>query len=140
MKSLISPNEKVTDYEGNVGERIAQVEPDGKIFVVAPPLHWVDCPDDCEQDVWWYYNGYCQPQPVAPPPVPTAEENKTTAQEKYTATNWAAEPDAADPAYPPYLMNQSDFLSYRAWLRSFVINPQAGFIDWPVEPTAQWSE
>lgn len=140
MKALISPNEKVTDYEGSVGERVAQVEPDNKIFDVAAPLHWVDCPDDCVADIWWYYNDMCQPMPVAPPPVPTAEENKTTAEQKYAATNWAAEPDAADPAYPPYLMNQSDFLSYRAWLRSFIINPQAGFIDWPVEPTAQWSE
>jgi len=138
MKALISPNEKVTDYEGNVGERVAQVEQNE--FPVAAPLFWTDCPDDCVQDVWWYYNGVCQPIPVAPTPVPTANENKTTAEEKYTATNWAAEPDTADPAYPPYLMNQNEFFTYRAWLRSFNLNPQPGFIDWPVEPTAQWGE
>jgi hypothetical protein len=138
MKALISPMELRTDYLGNVGCRVAQVEP--LAFEVAPPLYWIDCPDDCVADIWWYYNGVCEVMPVAPPPVPTADENKTTAEEKYAATNWAVEPDAADPAYPPYLTNQSDFLSYRSWLRSFIINPQAGFIDWPVEPTAQWSE
>ena len=42
MKALISPNEKVTDYEGNVGERVAQVEPDDKTFPGAAPLFWID--------------------------------------------------------------------------------------------------
>lgn len=138
MKALISPNEKRTDYEGNVGERIAQVEQNE--FPVAAPLFWIDCPDECVADVWWYYNGVCEVMPEPPPPVPTAEENKTTAEQKYAATNWAAEPDTADPAYPPYLMNQTEFFTYRAWLRSFNLNPQPGFIDWPVEPTAQWGE
>ena len=69
MKALISPNEKVTDFEGNIGERIAQVEPDANVFPVAQPLHWVDCPDDCVADQWWYYQNTCQPipQPPAPP-------------------------------------------------------------------------
>lgn len=138
MKALISPEEKRTDYQGNVGERIAQVEQAS--FEVAPPLFWVDCPDNCVADVWWYYNGVCEVMPEPPTPVPTADQNKATAEEKLAATNWAVEPDAADPAYPPYLTNQADFLSYRSWLRSFIVNPQAGFIDWPVEPTAQWSE
>lgn len=72
MKALISPNEKRTDYEGNVGERIAQVEQ--STFEVAPPLFWTDCPDDCVADVWWYYNGTCQPMPVPPaPPEPAPE-------------------------------------------------------------------
>jgi hypothetical protein len=137
MKALISPQETRTDYEGNVGERVAQVEPDDKVFLVHPTLFWVDCPDDCVADVWWYYNGVCQPMPI--PPI-TAKENKVTAENKSMATNWAVVPDVADPAYPPYLTNQAEFLSYRAWLRGFIVNPQAGVIDWPIEPTAQWSE
>ena len=68
MKALISPQEKRTDYEGNVGERIAQVEPDANVFPVANPLHWVDCPDDCVADVWWYYQGSCQLMPQPPEP------------------------------------------------------------------------
>lgn len=73
MKALISPNEKVTDFEGNVGERIAQVEPDANVFPVAAPLHWVDCPDDCVADQWWYYQGSCQAIPQPPQPEPTPE-------------------------------------------------------------------
>jgi hypothetical protein len=73
MKALISPQEKVTDYQGNVGERVAQVEQN--TFEVAPPLHWIDCPDDCVADVWWYYNGVCEvmPTPPQPEPEPTPE-------------------------------------------------------------------
>jgi hypothetical protein len=137
MKALVASNEKRIDYEGNVGERIAQVEPDDKIFVVHPTLFWVDCPDDCVADVWWYYNGACEVMPEAPI---TAEDNRATAEIKSRATNWAVEPDVADPAYPPYLLNQSWFFSYRAWLRGFILNPQPGVIAWPAEPTAQWSE
>jgi hypothetical protein len=66
MKALISPNEKVTDYEGNVGERIAQVEQNE--FPVAEPLFWTECPDDCVADVWWYYNGVCEVMPTPPEP------------------------------------------------------------------------
>lgn len=70
MKALISPQEKVTDYQGNVGERIAQVEQNE--FPVAPPLHWVACPDDCVADIWWYYNGTCEVMPTPPEPAPEA--------------------------------------------------------------------
>jgi hypothetical protein len=67
MKALVSPQEKRTDYEGNVGDRIAQVEQNE--FPVAAPLFWTDCPNDCVADVWWYYNGVCEvmPQPPTPP-------------------------------------------------------------------------
>lgn len=71
MKALISPNEKRTDYQGNVGERIAQVEP--QTFEVAEPLFWVDCPDDCVADIWWYYNGICEVMPQPPQPEPEPE-------------------------------------------------------------------
>lgn len=72
-KALVSPQEKRTDYEGNVGERIAQVEQNS--FEVAAPLFWVDCSDDCVADVWWYYNGTCSvmPQPPEPTPEPAPE-------------------------------------------------------------------
>jgi hypothetical protein len=64
MKALVAPNEKRTDYEGNVGDRIAQVEQNE--FPVATPLFWTDCPDDCVADVWWYYNGACEVMPTPP--------------------------------------------------------------------------
>jgi len=64
MKALISPNEKITDYLGNVGERVAQVQQ--TTFEVAPPLFWIDCPDDCVADLWYYLNNICQPIPQKP--------------------------------------------------------------------------
>jgi hypothetical protein len=56
MKALISPLEQVTDYLGNSGCRVAQVEP--LAFEVADPLYWIECPDDCIADQWyWIENG-----------------------------------------------------------------------------------
>jgi hypothetical protein len=62
MKALISPNEKVIDINGNVGERIAQVEP--ITFEVSAPLFWNDCPEDCLADLWFYFNNQCIPLPT----------------------------------------------------------------------------
>jgi hypothetical protein len=71
MKALISPDEIVVDYQGNQGTRVAQVEQE--IFEVAPPLYWVECPNDCVADIWWYYQGTCQLMPMPPPPSVTLE-------------------------------------------------------------------
>jgi hypothetical protein len=81
MKALISPNESF-DYKwisswNEVGstwnpvfseifgcQRVAQVEPDNQAFPVAEPLHWVDCPDDCQADAWYFKDGqvFIKPQ------------------------------------------------------------------------------
>lgn len=95
MKALISPNESFTwtwisswewisatnEVPGGYTpvmsniydcQRIAQVEPDNKVFGVALPLHWVDCPNDCIQDEWYFKDDVCKPKPQnAPiPPAP----------------------------------------------------------------------
>lgn len=74
MKALISPNEAfdlvyvsswVRDgekwepvYSEVPGcQRVAEVEPDTNVFEVAPPLYWVDCPDDCSADAWYFKDG-----------------------------------------------------------------------------------
>lgn len=68
MKALISPNELVYDYQGNLlGERVAEVVE--VIFQVAPPLFWADCPDDCIADQWYYKDGVCEPIPQPPEPT-----------------------------------------------------------------------
>ncbi len=71
MKALISPNESFTfvwisDWElvnnqwqpiySQIDDciRVAEVQPNNKIFDVAPPLQWVDCPDECEANEWYY--------------------------------------------------------------------------------------
>ena len=66
MKALISPNEQVTDINGNVGCRIAQVNSIG--FEVAEPLFWSGCPDDCVADEWYYIE-----QQILPMPKPIEE-------------------------------------------------------------------
>jgi hypothetical protein len=89
MKALISPNELFTwnwitswtwdstptlinsSVKGWVPntdsilncQRVVQVEPDNKIFPVASPLYWVDCPDNCVADWWYYKDGQVQAKP-----------------------------------------------------------------------------
>lgn len=76
MKALISPNESFTwtwisswvqeddkwipvTSEILNCQRVAEVEPDNKVFGVAAPLHWVNCPDNCVADQWYFKNGQC---------------------------------------------------------------------------------
>ena len=90
MKALISPNELFTwtwvsnwvkdnqdqwqpVYSEIVNcQRVAEVEPDDKIFQVAQPLYWVDCPDNCVADTWYYKDGQVQIKPQDTP-VPEGE-------------------------------------------------------------------
>jgi hypothetical protein len=87
MKALISPNEsfnvrwifswvqedgqwvpvysEITDCQ-----RVAEVEPNGRVFEIAAPLHWVTCPDECQADVWYFKDGQCLVKPEdAPKPI-----------------------------------------------------------------------
>lgn len=75
-----------------------------------------------------------------PPVPPTAEENKSTAVQKLTETDWATIPDVSDSTKSnPYLGNVGEFLTYRNSIRQSAINPVAGNIDWPVKPEAVWT-
>lgn len=85
MKALISPNEGNTviwvtswnqdgeDWVPNTTEsidgcqRVAEVEPDNEVFEVASPLYWVDCPDDCLADKWYFKDGQVKPKPQNAP-------------------------------------------------------------------------
>ena len=66
-----------------------------------------------------------------PPPPPTAEQNKKTAERKLASTDWAVLPDVN-------ISNKDAFIEYRAILREYVLNPVAGNIDWPNEPSPVW--
>lgn len=71
MQALISPNEKVFDYEGNLlGSRVAEVE--ANPFPVAEPLFWTPCSDSVEADRFYWANGEFLPIPLPPPPQPVA--------------------------------------------------------------------
>jgi hypothetical protein len=78
---------------------------------------------------------------VANTPIPTtAIQNKQLASQKLYETDWTTIPDVSDPTKSnPYLVNTSEFLIYRNAVRQYAINPIAGNIDWPVTPTAIWS-
>ena len=82
MKALISPGEAFgfrwisswsfenSDWHPSYSEvsdceRIAEVA--SSPFEVGPPLHWVDCPDDCVADQWYFKNGELKPKPQDEP-------------------------------------------------------------------------
>ena len=73
-------------------------------------------------------------------PVASAAANKSEAERRLQATDWVNEPDVYDPARNPHLMNRDAFLDYRSWCRNIAVNPVAGNLNWPTEPTAVWSQ
>ena len=54
-KALISPIEPRFDDDNNPGYRVAFVCEEE--FEVAPPLFWIDCPDNVQHDLWVYVDG-----------------------------------------------------------------------------------
>lgn len=58
MKALISPQEN---------NRICEIVANTKIFPVAEPLYWLDCPSNCTTE--WIYNGSDFIAPIPPAPV-----------------------------------------------------------------------
>jgi hypothetical protein len=92
--------------------------------------------DQCEAGDYGPVAEYVPPAPY----VPDAAANKNTAVSLLTATDWTTIADVADPELSdPYLANQSEFIAYRNVIRRIAINPVAGNIDWPTQPTEQWS-
>jgi hypothetical protein len=92
--------------------------------------------DQCIAGDYGTIGEYAPPQPIPP----TAEGNKNNATKLLYETDWTTISDVADPALSnPYLMNQSDFYAYRSALRQIAVNPVAGNIDWPIQPTPIWS-
>jgi hypothetical protein len=67
-KALISTNEPVVNFDGTTGYRVAEVTT--QTFEVNLALFWVDCPDACQADVWYYNTttNTCEPKPVEPTP------------------------------------------------------------------------
>jgi hypothetical protein len=75
-----------------------------------------------------------------PPTPPTAGENEATAVSLLQATDWATRGSVSDPALSnPYLTNQDAFFAYQNTVRQVAINPIAGNLTWPTQPTPQWS-
>lgn len=123
------------------GYRVAQVvDSKADTFEVANTLFWADCADNVVADEFWYNPDNQQIEPSLPPTPPTAEENKNYAIQLLSETDWATIPDVADPAISnPYLTNQQAYFDYRNIVRPYTINPIAGNINWPTQPTPIWS-
>jgi hypothetical protein len=86
------------------------------------------------------YNAWVVANTPKPPQPPTAEENKTTAQNLLYSTDWTTIPDVSDPTKAnPYLTNAAEFIAFRNQVRPYAINPVAGEIIFPTVPTATWS-
>ena len=68
-KALISSNETIVNFDGTTGYRCAEVTT--QTFEVNPALFWVDCSDDCVQDLWYYNTEIkeCVPKPIQPEPI-----------------------------------------------------------------------
>jgi hypothetical protein len=82
MQALISPNEFfdirwVSSWEASEEGwvpvystlvncwRVAEISE--QIFEVAPPLFWLDCPENCVANDWYYKDGYVYQKPTDAP-------------------------------------------------------------------------
>lgn len=85
---------------------------------------------------------YVDGQFIAPlPPVITGADNKLTADQILTDTDWTSIPAVGNPNQSnPYLVNQTEWLVYRSKIRAISTNPTEGEIVWPLVPQEQWSE
>lgn len=77
---------------------------------------------------------------VAPPPPDYTIINKQQAVSLLSATDWTTIPDVANPEMAnPYLMNQAEFIAWRSQVRAIAVNPPSTPVDFPPQPTEQWS-
>jgi hypothetical protein len=69
MKALVCPN-TTFEMDGATMFRVAEVSETG--FDVAEPLFWVDCPEDCVADLWYFNttSNACLPKPEPEPEEP----------------------------------------------------------------------
>jgi hypothetical protein len=71
MKSLISPNEKIYNAQGEeIGWRVADIVADDATFEVADPLFWATCPEDATTKIYYYKDGQFIEMPAPPDETP----------------------------------------------------------------------
>lgn len=110
-----------------------------QVFQSEYASQFIEAPDEVTFQ-WSLVNGQWI-APAKPSPEEIQNENKSKATTLLSATDWTATVDISDPAYSnPYLMNQSEFLSYRSQVRQIAVNPPLTPVtNWPTKPTEQWS-
>lgn len=88
----------------------------------------------------WNLADYAKKHPPAPTPEEIKTQNKEQAESLLQATDWTCTIDINNPQYSnPYLMNQSDFLTYRSQVRQIAVNPPIEPVTFPTVPTEVWS-
>jgi len=102
------------------------------------PAYCAQIYTDCVDGKYGPVAPYAPPIPPAPE-IPTAEQNKSKAVQRLADTDWVNQPDVIDPNVNPHLLNHSEFIAYRAALRTIAVNPQPGVLVWPAKPQEQWS-
>ena len=98
----------------------------------------VQIPIDTTAGVGYHY---IDGQFIAPviPPI-SAADNKATADQILSDTDWTSIPAVGDPNQSnPYLTNQTAWLYYRSNIRDIALNPTPGNIAWPTPPAEIWS-
>lgn len=71
---------------------------------------------------------------------PTADENKATASQLLSDSDWIENPSVSDTSNTPHLTNTDALIAWRVAVRAIAVNPTAGDIAWPVQPATIWSE
>ena len=79
------------------------------------------------------------PEQIAYNEEQAKQRNKSQAESLLAATDWVELGDVSNPDNPPYLVNKTEFTSYRAALRSIAVNPPVTVDPWPVKPDEVWS-
>lgn len=100
-------------------------------FEVAAPYYWVDCQDEIVGGYVYQYVDQQFTLIAKPTHINTAEENKKLAQQALLESDFSVLPDVN-------LTNKAEWETYRAALRSAVVNPQAGNVNWPTKPQTIW--
>lgn len=123
--------------ENNIVVDQCQVNP-FSIFRLEYAEQFIEAPDEVTFD-WRLDNGEWI-KPISPS-IDYKIINKARATELLSETDWSSISTIADEQYSnPYLVNQSDFLSYRNQLRAIAINPpETEISEWPVKPNTVWS-
>lgn len=100
---------------------------------------FIEAPDEVTFG-WSLVDGEWTP-PAGPTPEEIQAQNKATASQLLSATDWTCTVDITNPAYSnPYLTNQPEFLAYRSAVREIAVNPPTTPVtDWPVQPQPTWS-
>lgn len=112
MQALISPHE---------GNRILEVKANNRVFEVAEPLFWVDCPSNCKDD--WIYNGSEFIEPKKSKEVVTDDIKvgfiKDEIKGRLSASDWTQLPDVLDFYGVTFV---AEWTNYRNELRRIDIN------------------